>query len=121
MKVYVTGPLRGLNEYQTAKNRHNLSRACRRILITENIPVCPILSAENWDKDPRLPSDDKWWVDNFYVDFIQICQEFVYIPELIGMKCARVEREKNIWRTLGNGRFISADVIIKYLLGYIYE
>lgn len=115
-KIYVTGPLKGINNSATEKNKHNLSLACRKILLSENIPVCPVLSMENWDKDPRLPSDDDWWVKNYLVEFMKNCEEFVYVPEMIGTKDNRVEIEKELWRTIGNGRFISSDVVIKHLL-----
>lgn len=115
-KVYITGPLRGLNKSATKKNRHNLSLACRKALLTENTPVCPMLQSEDWDLDPRLPNSDDWWVKNYFVEFMKDCEEFVYVPEPIGMKSHIVEMEKDLWRTIGTGEFISSDVVIKTLL-----
>jgi hypothetical protein len=120
-RIYVTGQLKGINQAATKRNRHNLSLTCRKILITDNFPVCPLLACEDWHLDPRLPSSDEWWVNNYLVDFMKDCDEFCYVPLPIGIECHRLEIEKNIWRVIGNGRFLSSDVIIKYLLGGIHE
>lgn len=120
-RVYVTGPLQGTNKMSTKKNRHNLSLACRKVLLTEHIPVCPMLQSENWHLDPRLPSSDEWWVKNYFIEFMRDCIEFVYVPEPPGTKSNIMEMEMEFWRILGSGVFISSDAIIKNLLGRSYD
>lgn len=117
MRVYVTGPLKGLNKSATNKNRHNLSLVCRKVLLVGMTPVCPILASEDWELDPRLPTSDGWWIENYLFEFIRDCDEFVHVAEPIGTKSSRLEMEKNIWRTLGNNRLIPSDIVFKSLLG----
>ena len=120
-KVYVTGLLKGINEAVTKRNQHNLSLTCRKILIAEHFPVCPVLSAADWQLDPRLPASDEWWVKTYYAEFIRECDLFCYVPVPPGIKCNRVEIEMNIWRVIGKSQMVSSDVIMKYLLSGDYE
>ena len=120
-KVYVTGQITGVNKAATKRNIHNLSLTCRKILITDNFPICPILSCYDWYLDPRLPSEDSWWVNNYLVDFMKDCDEFCYLVPPSGVQCYRLEAEKAIWRVIGNGHFITSDSILKYLIGGLHE
>ena len=116
-KVYVTGQLKGTSKDKTRHNRHALSLVCRNILLTDNIPVCPILSSEDWYLDPRLPSSDDWWVNNYLIEFIKDCQEFCYIPLPPGVYNNRVDKEMRFWRAIGSGVFIPSHNVVKILLG----
>ncbi len=120
-KIYVTGPLKGINNAATKRNKHNLSRVCRNILLTENLPICPILTAEGWELDPRFPSNDEWWTYNYYVEFMKDCDLFCYLPMPISMYCHRLEIEKKLWKGLKSGAMVTNDVVMKYLLGGRYE
>lgn len=86
------------------------------MLIARDIPICPTLMTYEWMKDPRLSKDLNWWIDTVFKELMKDCIIFCYIPDFAGVITRRVEAEKDIWRTIGTGRFIIADRIIDYLL-----
>lgn len=117
-KVYVTGPLEGIFPQQVKNNMTNLQLICRRVLVAKDIPICPTLMTWDWRKDPRFPKEINWWIDLIFKELMKDCVIFCYIPDFAGVLTQRVEIEKELWRTLGTGKFIIADRIVDYLLNY---
>ncbi len=78
--------------------------------------MCPALMSQEWIKDPRLSKDINWWVANVFSEFMKDCVIFCYIPDFAGVTTQRMEAEKQLWRDMGNSKFIIADRIIDYLL-----
>ncbi len=78
--------------------------------------MCPILSVQDWIRDPRLPNNMIWWVENVFKAYMKGCEVFCYIPEFAGITNKRVEAEKELWRRIGNQKFVVADRILDYLL-----
>lgn len=70
----------------------------------------------DWMRDPRFPRDVSWWVETVFKEMMRECIIFCYIPDFAGVTTKRVEEEKQLWRTIGTGKFIIADRIIDYLL-----
>ena len=117
MKIYVSGILRGPNKLATEKNHQKFSLVCRKILLTENVPVAPILMADEWRRDPRLSGNDDWWVVNVFSEYMNISDVFCLVQPPSGIKAYRLGRELELWRTLKGTEPIYSDFIVKYLLG----
>jgi len=114
--VYITGPYEATNPTAKAHNIQNLSLVCRRVLVTGHIPICPVLSAMDWKKDPRLAKEDLWWVEQYFKPLMKKCSAFCYVRSPAGYQPERIDLEKAAWKEVGNGKFILSDFILDYLL-----
>lgn len=120
-KVYVTGPYESRNHAVVTKHRTDLELICRRVIVAKMIPICPTLFYVDFLKDPRLPKDIKWWIDNIFLVLMRDCSVFCYIPDLAGTLCERMQYEKEKWRELGRNKFVVAERVLNVLLNYNME
>lgn len=116
LHVYVTGPHEASNPIAQDRNRQNLSLVCRRVLLAGHVPICPTLLSLDWKKDPRISNFESWWAQNFYKPLMAKCSVFCYIMSPAGYRPERIELEKEVWREVGDGKFILADFILDHLL-----
>jgi hypothetical protein len=117
MFVYVTGPYEATTDGIKKRNREVLELVCRRVLLAKHIPICPILFYGEWKKDPRLYSNDGWWVDNIYKALMRLCSVFCIVTSHAEFNSERIRMEKDTWREIGDGKFVVDTRILEHLLG----
>lgn len=114
--IYVTGPINTMNEPSHKRSMTAISLACRSVLLSGHLPVCPILSIVDYQNDPRIKFAPEWWINHYCGPMMEYCQHFCYIPDMVGMKTQLCEMEKDKWRLMKSGRMVMADTIMKFLL-----
>jgi hypothetical protein len=115
--VYVTGPCESDNEITKRRNKEQLEFVCRRVLVANHIPICPILFYGEFPKDPRLYSNSGWWVEKVFRPLMEICTYFCLITTRIDHSNERIMMEKSLWAEVGSGKIIVEEKILPFLLG----
>ena len=117
IKVYLSGQINRTNPRTLQRSKEEINLIARRICLGRAVPVAPALWFLGYERDPRLPKEPSWWVENVFKEFMATCDIFCYKPSLTGVKDAVSTLEHELWRTLFPGRpQVSSDVILDFLL-----